>query len=282
MATGYKMRRPSPVRARSPLGVSLGAVGVPAYGTGRVGYGARASFGGSGPTGAYGQLTTLGAMGALGGSSPTQAGMKTAGSAAGAGIAMVPGLVTAAAASGTVPVAGWIVAGGLVAAAGVVLLVDTFRKKGTKAARQLAIDQGYDLDFANEYAKLSVSKLAKAQDAQVKWRLKVVDQQEAVRKATRKLSEKNTNSRRKSLQNAKQKLGKFIDKLNAANIVVGLKTTVPEEPAVAGETQSIPVVAEERGVVGDALETAKSNPYAVAGAVAATLLLGVAVAYRSR
>jgi hypothetical protein len=35
-------------------------------------------------------------------------------------------------------VAGWIVAGGLVAAAGVILLVDTFRKKGVKAAKACA------------------------------------------------------------------------------------------------------------------------------------------------
>jgi len=219
------------------------------------------------------------------GSGLTKQGGAIAAASANAGIGIVGSFLVAGTALSAVPVAGWIVAGGLIAAAGIIVLVDILRKKGTKAARAEALAKGYPQDFANEYAKLSTGKVTATRKAVDKWRRKITAERADVRDARANLAKKpNSKQRKNKYEKQLRQLQSDIDRLNAAQIVLGLQVTLPDEPVVAGVAQSVPVTAEERGAVGDAVEWAKSDgAVAVTAAVVSLVVVAGAVRYaRSR
>ena len=176
--------------------------------------------------------------------------------------------------------AGWIVAGGLVAAAGVILLVDTFRKKGAKAAKQEALSRGYPMDFANEYAKLATASLSTVEKRKSRATSDFAKRKADLKKAEDRLKAKpNSKTRKRAVEREKKKLGQVVDVYNAASVVLGLKVTTPSEPLIAGDVQTVPEVVQERGALGDAwwdLTQGTTGMYLLGGAV---VLLGAGGLY---
>jgi hypothetical protein len=210
------------------------------------------------------------------GGGATEGGKKASGAAMAAGGTMVTTMLAGGAVASAIPVAGWIVAGGLVATAGIIVLVDTFRRKGVRAARQVAIDKGYNLTFAKEYGKMSSAKLQVVKRHADRWERKIEKERKDVRKAKEKHDKKpNSKRRKKNYKRQKRQLQEDIDRLNAAKIVIGLKTTAPNEPTIAGMASTAPIVVEERGIAGDAVEWVKSDTGMIVVGSSLALLLTV-------
>lgn len=287
MSMGYRM--PLVRRNRSQMGAfagqTYGLVGVPAYGPtiaqpspmvptatghGTLRSGAVVTLGGlrtatASPYSGVAQIPY--------GAAPTQGGAQFASSAGGAGVGLATTLIGAAAAGSTVPVAGWIVAGGLVVTAGVVLLVDTFRKKGVAAARAEAAAKGYPQAFVVEYGKNATSKVQTVQRRKKTLAERVKAEQADVDKAKARLDKKpGDKSRKKAYQRQKRQLQEDIDRFNAASVVLGLKQTLPSDPVIAGMASTIPDQIEERGTFGDLVAGEYAGPLVLlasgAGAIA--------------
>lgn len=180
------------------------------------------------------------------------------GTAAGAGAGAAAATAIAGATSLTIPVAGLIVGGALLATAGVIVLVSMFRSKGRKAALAEAAKMGPGgMAFAKEYVRLSKLK------------------PEVVAKEQRKLADKVAKLQAKGKLDRKRG-DKIVDRLNAANVIVGSQQAAPNQPLVAGESSTVPSVVAQRGVVGDTLANAQA---AIAGdwKVAAGVGVGVVV-----
>jgi len=291
MSTEYTARKFKSQR-KGMLGTSYGATGLAPYGPG-VSQGWTGTGRGTKNSGAL----TLGAFktaaanhhgyasmpfapapvvanASYSGGGATEGGKAASGVAMAAGSTMVTTMLAGGAVATAIPVAGWIVAGGLVATAGIIVLVDTFRRKGVKAARQVAIDKGYPLAFAKEYGKMSAAKLQVVQRHAERWERKIGKERDDVRKAKRRHDSKpNSKSRRKKYKRQKLQLQKDIDRLNAAKVVIGLKLTVPNEPTIAGMVSTAPRVVEERGAVGDVVEWVKTDIGMIAVGSGVALLL---------
>jgi hypothetical protein len=293
MSTEYTTRKFRSQR-QGALGTTYGSTGAAAYGPG-------ISQGWTGPKVPSGRGTSLGgfktaAAGHRGyammpfapaptasnvtysgyGGGATEGGKKASGAAMAAGGTMVTTMLAGGAVASAIPVAGWIVAGGLVATAGIIVLVDTFRRKGVRAARQVAIDKGYNLTFAKEYGKMSSAKLQVVKRHADRWERKIEKERKDVRKAKEKHDKKpNSKRRKKNYKRQKRQLQEDIDRLNAAKIVIGLKTTAPNEPTIAGMASTAPIVVEERGIAGDAVEWVKSDTGMIVVGSSLALLLTV-------
>ena len=285
MSMGYGQRRGTSRAKPGIYGQTYGMVGVAAYGPGTpqvsrfvpiaTGHGSNRN----GAVVTLGGLRTATASPFAGvaqipyGAAPTQGGVQIAGGTASAGVGLTTTLIGAAAAGSTIPVAGWIVAGGLIVTAGVIVLVDTLRRKGVAAARQEAAAMGYPQDFVNEYGRMAVSKLTTVQKRKKTLERKVKAEQKDVSKAKARLDKKpDDKSRKQAYERQKKQMQADVDRLNAASVVIGLKTVAPEEPVIAGQQQTAPITVEERGPVGDAVAGISS----MAGGGVAAVAVGAA------
>lgn len=184
----------------------------------------------------------------------------TAVSATSAGAGGAAAVAIAGATSLSVPVAGWIVGGGLLVAAGVVTLVSMFRTKGRKKALEEAAKMGEGgKAFAREYVRLSTKKPETVK--------RIAEDYE------RKIAKKKAGKRKDVL----------VDKFNAALAVLGSQLTSAAVPLVKNEPQTTPIVVEERGALGDAVNAVTTDWRIAAGLGLGVLVVGGGVfAYTRR
>lgn len=158
-----------------------------------------------------------------------------AGAATGAATA-VSGILGAAGVSASVPVAGWIVAGGLLATAGIVSLVYHFKNKGRREAMAYAETLGEGgKAFAREYADHVDKSPAKIQK-----RMQALE---------KKISRKEGRDWRVFARFRDWRIRTLVDRLNADTVILAMQQAQPEQPIVAGEPASVPVVAQASGGV---------------------------------
>lgn len=147
----------------------------------------------------------------------------------GGSAAALTSVLGAAGVSASVPVVGWIAAGGLVAATGVIAIVRAARKKGRTAAYDAAKQYSGGQDFANAYMRLAGKSETKAAKITEGW----------ADDLAKLHGKKQTKARKKKIE-------KLIDKLNAAQVVLGTKMQPGErdKPLVKGEKSTEPSVAD--------------------------------------